>query len=375
MTIPRATPRLDEPRSTARTRVVSIPAGHPYIRSVTADPRVAVLDDPPVPGAADGVWWPPQALDPDWIRAHADSADLLHVHFGTESFPPGHLTDCVDAAHAAGWPVVFTVHDLTHPQLSDQGAYRDQLDELVPKADALVTLTDSAAAEIRERWGRDAVVLPHPSIVGDISVSGIGALGEELRIGVHLKDLRAGTDGPGTVRTLLEAVTLLRERGTAAVAEIRMHRTVRDTDARQAVRHALGDHPHALLIEQERLPDDVLFAALSGLDACVLPYRAGSHSGWLELCWDLGVPVIAPAIGHFGDQHPRDGVAEYPPGDASALAAALAELLASQFAARPGSLARAQLVDSRRARRRETDAATAAAHAELYSSLRLGLAA
>ena len=33
----------------------------------------------------------------------------------------------------------------------------------------------------------------------------------------------------------------------------------------------------------------------------VLPYRFGTHSGWLELCRDRGTPVVAPSCGHFAD--------------------------------------------------------------------------
>ena len=355
-------------------RVVAVPAGHPYVRRVTDAAGVVLLPDPPVPGAAEGVWWPPTALDPDWIRTHADLAEVLHVHFGTESFGAGHLTACVAAAHAVGWPVVFTVHDLTHPQLADQTPYAAQLDELVPRADAIITLTDGAAAEIRERWGRDALVLPHPALLGDGASPVVVALSDQLRVGMHLKDLRPGTDGPAAVRALVAAVAHLREAGHHAVAEIRLHRSVRDEAARDEVRAAVDGQPHATLVEQDRLSDAALNAALGGLDACVLPYRSGSHSGWLELCWDLGVPVAAPAVGHFADQHDDGSTASFAPGDADALAAALASLIAGEDAARPGSIARADRIDRRRELRRERDAATAAAHADLYRRLRNGRA-
>ena len=36
----------------------------------------------------------------------------------------------------------------------------------------------------------------------------------------------------------------------------------------------------------------------------VLPYRFGTHSGWLEACFDLGTAVIAPSCGFYGQQHP-----------------------------------------------------------------------
>jgi hypothetical protein len=36
----------------------------------------------------------------------------------------------------------------------------------------------------------------------------------------------------------------------------------------------------------------------------VLPYRFGTHSGWLEACYDLGTTVIAPSCGYFAEQRP-----------------------------------------------------------------------
>ena len=36
----------------------------------------------------------------------------------------------------------------------------------------------------------------------------------------------------------------------------------------------------------------------------VLPYRFGTHSGWLEACFDLGTAVIAPSCGFYKQQRP-----------------------------------------------------------------------
>ena len=58
-----------------------------------------------------------------------------------------------------------------------------------------------------------------------------------------------------------------------------------------------------VLIEHERLDDRELANTLARLDVCVLPYGHGTHSGWLELCWDLGVGVVAPAVGFYAEQH------------------------------------------------------------------------
>ncbi|NUJ86613.1 hypothetical protein HOW07_01135 [Plantibacter sp. MCCC 1A11337] len=360
------TARVADPTSRP-IRVVSIPAAHPYVGRVSASPEIDVLGDPPVEGAPSGVWWPPVALDPSWIRDHAADADLLHIHFGTESFPPGHVTACLEAAHEVGWSVVYTVHDLEHPQLEHQGAYGAQLDELVRGADALVTLTPGAAEGIRERWGREAMVIAHPSLLSDDVDVPLVLPSAGFRVGVHLKDLRPNVDAVGVVTTLIDAVERLRRRGADVVAEIRMHHVVRDPEARDNVRRLVGRSEAALLIEHERLDDLGLAIALGRLDVCLLPYRHGTHSGWLELCWDLGVSVAVPSgIGAYLEQHPDDTVSAYDLGDGASLERAVGELLEADGATRAGSAGRSATVAERRARRVVDDAVGAAAHAGLY---------
>lgn len=349
--------------------VVAVPPQHPYVLR-SAEAAGIRLADAPVPASGDpSRWWPPAALDPDWISRHGGDADLLHVHFGTESFPAGHLTACIAAAHGVGWPVVFTAHDLDHPQLGDQAAYRDQLDELMAGADAVVTLTAGAARAVHERWGRDALVIPHPSLLpADATVPPVLA-SDDVRIGVHLKDLRPNVDGPAAVRAIIRAVTALRADGVPAVGEVRMHHRVRDEDARREVRALCESSDDVFLVEHERLSDSELLVALSRLDACVLPYRHGTHSGWLELCWDLGVPVAAPSVGFYAEQHPDGSVASFDLADAATLSPALIRLRSSSEATHAASAERRALVARRRDLRRHADAAAAEAHATLYRAL------
>lgn len=356
--------------------VASAPAGHPYVASIASSPFVRVLPDPPVPGAPAGVWWPPAVLQPEWIFEHRTDAQLLHIHFGTESFAPGHLTAVIDAAHAVSWPVIFTVHDLEHPQLGDQAAYDRQLDELVRGADALVTLTEGAASMIAQRWAREALVVAHPSVLAWDAALPPARSFDEVLIGVHLKDLRPNVDGPGTVAALLRATAELRARGINAVAEVRMHHRVRDEAARREVRLLCAADEHVVLIEHERLEDPQLVVSLSRLDAYVLPYRHGTHSGWLELCWDLGLAVAAPAVGFYAEQHADGSVRTFagdgapaPAGGGETLAEALAALLTDTASTHAGTEQRAAVVAARRAARRISDAAGAEAHADLYRRL------
>ena len=55
------------------------------------------------------------------------------------------------------------------------------------------------------------------------------------------------------------------------------------------------------------MTDEDLYAYLASLDVSVLPYRFGTHSGWLEACRDVGTTVVAPDCGYYADQAPVFG--------------------------------------------------------------------
>lgn len=351
-------------------RVVSIPAGHPYVERITALPSIELLPDPRPEGAPPGQWWPPVAMDPAWIRDHAGAADILHIHFGTESFTTAHLLACLEAAREVGWPVVFTVHDIEHPQLDDQAGYLAQLDALVPRVDALVTLTPGAAAEIMSRWNRTAVVSPHPALLPADAPVPRAIPSADVQIGMHLKDLRSNIDAVGMTRCLGAALDHLSEAGISAHAEVRMHHKVRNTDVRDEVRSLSRGFDRMTLVEHERLDDPGLWSSLAQLDVCVLPYDHGTHSGWLELCWDLAVAVVVPATGFYAEQHTDGSVvslAERTDGDS--LATAIVAAIGAPVATRAGSLQRGQEVERRRSVRKKCDEKTAAVHASLYQQL------
>jgi hypothetical protein len=355
----------------AAVRVVSVPAGHPYVRRVTASAHVEVLPDPQPAGVPPGQWWPPAALDADWIRRHKADADLLHIHFGTESFSDERLRSAIAAAKAAGWPVVFTVHDLVHPQLRDQAPYERQLDILVPAADALVTLTPGAADEIEHRWGRRALVMPHPSLLAKSRIDlGGTPRADEFRVATHLKDLRSNVAAESTVVALVAAAEILAATGVGIVAEVRMHRSVGSSPLRERIRELCAASERITLVEHDRLDDTALAAALAAVDACILPYGYGTHSGWLELCWDLAVPVVVPQVGFYAEQHVDDSVVSFAPDPGGfPLASALRSIAESASVTRSATSGRAAEMVRRRAQRVRVDDEVSAAHAELYRQL------
>ncbi|GAA1136197.1 glycosyltransferase [Nesterenkonia lutea] len=293
-------------------RVASVPASHVYIRHLSSpDPEldpVRRLSDPP-PSRQDAPtgapWWPPAMLDPAWIAAH--DFDLMHLHFGFDAQTPAQLSSVVDALDAKGVPLVYTVHDLWNPHHEDSALHESQLEVLINRAKAVITLSEQAATEIETRWGVRPEVIPHPHVV-DFERMDAGAraprrAAEEFRLGIHLKSLRANMAGIPLLQAAAEAVAEI----PGGVLQVNVHRDVfEDTGARhdaELARWLRGREGAALdLRVHDYFSDAELFDYLSSLHASLLPYRFGTHSGWMEAAHDLGTAVIAPDVGCYRSQ-------------------------------------------------------------------------
>ncbi|MER7795986.1 glycosyltransferase family 1 protein [Microbacterium sp. NPDC096154] len=372
---------LDAPsivrRGPRTIRVASVPSGHVYVRHLQPEadlpglPRVERLrdPDPDAPSrSAQSRWWPPAMLEPEWVRANPDF-DILHLQFGFDARTPAQLEEWTDALRETGRPLVYTVHDLRNPHHLDRTLHDAQLDVLVPRADALITLTDGAASEIRARWGREALVLPHPHVVDFETMSAVAeaALAREsrttgaFRVGVHVKSLRASMDPLPVLRALRETIAQL----PGAVLQVNGHCDVLQEDGAKYDRElaefvrAGADAGDIDLRVHDFFDDAALWEYLSSLDVSVLPYRFGTHSGWLEACRDLGTRVIAPSCGYYRDQGP---VLEYRHDETGLDANSLDRALRAAYDAGP---AQPETIAARREQRR----AVATAHARLYEQL------
>lgn len=351
--------------------VASVPSGHVYVRHLAPErgegPERLPDPDPDSPTRAAGaVWWPPVMLDPEW--AAAADFDLFHLHFGFDACKPERLAELVEVLRRRRKPFVFTVHDLRNPHHEDPAAHDAHLDVLVPAADALVTLTPGAAAAISRRWGRDdTVVLPHPHVV-DLRTMAVAqdcrarrhAPGT-FRVGLHVKSLRPSMDPAAILPTLVETVGDL----PGAVLQVNAHRDVLDDDGARrdhelaAYLQARADAGELELHVHDFLPDDELWHYLGSLDVSVLPYRFGTHSGWLEACRDLGTTVVAPTCGFFAEQGP---VLSYGHDETSFDADSLAAAIRTAYDERPRLGAG---LDERRVQRQTV----ADAHDALYRRL------
>ena len=127
---------------------------------------------------------------------------------------------------------------------------------------------------------------------------------ERFVVGVHVKSLRANMDPLAILDTLVASVAAL----PGAVLQIDVHDEIFDPD-----NHWFAPDVGRALLEYQRneqvrvavhpyFTDAELWDYLASLNVSVLPYRFGSHSGWLEACHDLGTEVIAPSCGFYREQ-------------------------------------------------------------------------
>lgn len=301
-----------------RLRVLSIPAGHVYpkaLRPAAGWPDIEVLDDPVLDPAEPDRWWPHPALRRHWWEQGDRRVDLCHLHFGFEHLSLPETRDFLAVLDQRGIPLVVTVHDLDNPHLADQTSFHLQLGLMVAAAAEVLTLSSGAAEIIEHRYGRTATVVPHPAVVTEPAAVPAGA---REGVGVFLKSLRANIVAePTFYRALADGL------GDQIPLRIYLHRDRAESDlARELPGNQLRLH--------EPMDDPTLFSTVTQHHAVILPYERGTHSGWLEMCLDLGVSVAVPDCGCYRSQAGEStAVAEYRTGDGADAARAANELLRS----------------------------------------------
>lgn len=295
-----------------------------------------------------------------WVHEHAADFDVMHVHFGFDALSPESLAEVVLALRQHGKPLVLTVHDLRNPHHTASGTHEAQLRVLVTAADAVITLTAGAAASIRARWGREATVLPHPHVVPAEWLELPRPVHDAFVIGIHAKSLRANMDPLPLVDAIVEALPDL----PGAVLRVDAHTDVM-TPGYQRHDAGFAGHLEELaaagsldLRVHDYFSDDELWGYLQGLDVSVLPYVFGTHSGWLEACYDLGTRVVAPDCGFYGEQRPCLSYAASGPARLSTLTEAVHRAFADRTPPRADP-----------AQRASERLALAHAHEEIYAGV------
>ena len=271
-------------------RLLSIPARHPYIDAVRPDGVRPVWPERP-PWAADPVF------SPRVVSELAGLADVVHLHFGFDHLDDDATRRWVAALADAGLPLVLTMHDLRNPHHPTRDRHDAVLEVLVDAAAAVITLTPGAAAEIEQRFGRPAEVLPHPTLLPDEEHVDPDISRDPGLVTVHLKSLRGNLQDPdAVVRAAAQGA-----RHAGGRVRVDLHPEVAE-DARLAELLGPGRTPGTEFWVHPRFSDAELERYLQQAAVTVLPHRWGTHSGWLELARDLGTRVVAPDCGYYAEQ-------------------------------------------------------------------------
>ncbi|MEX3610882.1 glycosyltransferase [Rothia sp. LK2588] len=315
--------------------ILSIPSQHPYVLSVyprAGEDDVAVLPDPVLDPNEPQRWWPHPAYEASWWTEETpdtpwevkESIEAVHVHFGFEHLTVEQTREFVAALRGRRVPLVLTVHDIDNPHLPDQTDYHRQLQILLDDAARVLTLTSSAKDRLVAEFGMDPAgvqMVPHPRIVTP---------SERERALETARRVRAVESERGEARPA-EIATFLKSVRANVVGEARFYRDAAASCAATGKRLSVflhddqrGTELHLELETDENIDlrlhaefdDERLFAAVASCEAIILPYQGGTHSGWLEMCRDLNVPVAVPDCGCYaGQADDPQAVLEYRTGD------------------------------------------------------------
>ncbi|MCR1781697.1 glycosyltransferase [Nocardioides carbamazepini] len=188
-------------------------------------------------------------------------------------------------------PLVVTVHDAT-PHVGDDHIVKlwARATEL-RRANAVVALSETVAAELRQRRGHRLPVF----------VTVHGAFGDRADVPARSAPRH---DPPvlgffGRILPykgldlLVAASTLLAERGVQVVT--RVH-------GDGSVPGGLVDAGHAVAWEPGWVSEELTNQVVDSFDVLVLPYREASQSGVLSIALSEGVPVVATPVGGLAEQ-------------------------------------------------------------------------
>ena len=281
-------------------RIVHLPARTPYVRKLTASTFRIVNGSPLDTGEV-----VPSDVSAQWMLARQPFTwfDVLHLHH-IEFEPAAELERLLDACRREEKRVVFTAHD-TRPMFAAAEDLVRRLSLLVKAEAAWVFLTSSSirsAAELLPTLP-DHTVIPHGYVVSPDS------LRDQER---HQSDGRRRYMLYGSVRPNRDHLSTIVNwslglRGDYERLRI-MLRAFSPADF-SAGGHKIMDllavtsaDPRIEAVMRPYPTDAEIVASGLDSDALLMPYLWASHSGQLELAFDLNLLPVSSDVGFLRDQ-------------------------------------------------------------------------
>lgn len=349
-----------------RLKVAHVPARTPYARKLTSE-HVRILN---------GSERVPRDLTLRHVLARRPFTwfDVLHLHH-VEFDDLAALRLVLSECARAGRRVVFTAHDVA-PVFTSRRQYQRKLRTLVEWNVPFVCLTPGSAAELRTKLGPSlrTVIAPHGYVVSPDELPPRTREGGDRFRYLMFGSLRDNRD----VSTVLHNWRFGRlQRETSLQLLLRAPAPI---NLEHESERRTWDLISSMALTEPRLEVDIapfptdteVAVTAAGCDALILPYKWGTHSGQLELAFDLGVPPIASTIGYLREQHEQHrGLASEPvwfdwsDGNAYAYGERFLRALDRAITHREAddvTLRRAHFADHRRAEHKEV----MAVHHDLY---------
>ncbi|MEU1278842.1 hypothetical protein [Streptomyces sp. NPDC005805] len=283
-------------------RVVHLPARTPYAWKLQS-PDFHILNGTEIP-TGETV---PEAVSAAWLLEHGPLTwlDVLHLHH-IDFEDIATLERLLDACLGYGVNVVFTAHD-TRPVVGNAEGFVARLRLLRSAEVSWVCLTEGSVTKLTDVLGErvTATVIPHgyvaaPESLADLEREARGPGARYLMFGAS----RASRDQLSTTANWSLGITdphstlhvLLRAFSPADFADVGRAPLLLET-ARHDPRIRLTMRPYPT-------DDEVVRAGLAS-DSLLLPYLWGSHSGQLELAFDLNLLPVCSLTGHLPEQYER----------------------------------------------------------------------
>lgn len=290
-------------------RVVHLPARTPYVRKI-ASGDFSILNGT---NTEHGIV--PEAVSAQWLldRRPLDWLDVLHLHhIEADDFTTLQrlLTACADS----GVKVVYTAHDIA-PMFCQAEDFQRRMEFVASSGASWIGLTAASVEALHDQFpGLPPVtVIPHGYVVspdeltGKTRAGGLPTAPEYLLYGA----LRPNRDHLSTIANWSLSVTdptarlnlLMR---ALSPADFERH----DVPALLAI---MKSDPRVQATMRAYPTDAEVVTAGLQADALLLPYLFGSHSGQLELAFDLNLLPVCSSVGYLKDQyHVHKGLVSEP---------------------------------------------------------------
>lgn len=285
-------------------RVLHIPCHTPYVRKLSG-PLCRVVNG--AKGTHSSVV--PDHASLSWLRQQSSLSffDLIHIHF-FEAEPVETICHALERCTRERKAIVLTVHDLCPVFSQDTAAFKERLSVLCSASNAIIALTPESAErlehDVGKRHSNKIAVIPHGYVLHPEHKSARCAGSRNGLVEFALfGSLRANRATFVTVANWLLAIDPSVARLNLLLRPLGPDDPETERSEARTVLALLQHNTENINAVITSIPDDDALASfLTTSDVLIMPYTRGTHSGQLELAFDLGMVPLITTAGFYADQ-------------------------------------------------------------------------